>query len=124
MENIKTFNVLIVDDSLYDLKEIKKTVNIIFPYAKIHSYSHEISALEYLNKNPDTELLISDVFLEEEDGYSFALKVRKICPDIKIVFITGNLAAIIAMESKVDYLTIKTSDMQELRAILSKIKGA
>ena len=49
-----------------------------------------LSALEAVTKNPDRyRIVITDIKMPRIDGISLAKKIRAVCPDLPIVFMTG-----------------------------------
>ncbi len=55
------------------------------------SATNGLEALNILNSNKDKDfdLLLTDIVMPKMDGIELAKEARKICPDIKIMFITG-----------------------------------
>ncbi len=79
--------ILIIEDEKYTAKDLSHTIRVIDPDVEILPFVHSVEdGIDYLQQNPDLDLIFSDV--ELGDGLSFEIfdKVAINCP---IVFCTA-----------------------------------
>ena len=80
--------IAILDD---DLNEINKIQDLIFNIQGDYRVEHFQSGralIEAINQGETFDLLLCDIFMEEENGMDTAREVRRISPQTGIAFIT------------------------------------
>ncbi len=55
----------------------------------VHAAKDGLSALSALEESQDYDLLLTDIVMPGIDGIELSQRVSKICPEIKVMFITG-----------------------------------
>ncbi len=81
-------NAILVDDEQIALSSLKLTLEKIPEIKKISTFRQADNALQYLQEcGADAAFL--DIQMRQMDGLSLAKKVKEICPDCAIVFVTG-----------------------------------
>ena len=86
LDDLKSLNVLFVDDSKFVRKVIQKVLTKYFNKVFIVSDAEE--ALEIL-KNNFIDVIISDIVMPKMDGFEFAKIVKKNYPDITFIFLSS-----------------------------------
>lgn len=83
----RTATILVVED---DLRVLSATVDAL------HELGHRPvaclgpdEAIAQLHRNPDVDLLLSDVLMPGQTGPELAADLRKARPDLKVMFVTG-----------------------------------
>jgi YesN/AraC family two-component response regulator len=79
--------IVCVDDHSVMLKGIKQSVEQILPEASIVAFSNADEALDFANEN-GCDILISEIELCGVDGLTLAKSVKKMNPQVNIIFLT------------------------------------
>ena len=79
--------VVCVDDHSVMLKGIKQSVEQILPDASIVAFANADEALGFANEN-GCDVLISEIELCGIDGLTLAKRVKKMNPQVNIIFLT------------------------------------
>ena len=79
--------IVCVDDHSVMLKGIKQSVEQILPEASIVAFSNADEALSFANAN-GCDILISEIELCGVDGLTLAKSVKKMNPQVNIIFLT------------------------------------
>ena len=87
--NPKEIRIAVVDDDPVILNVFSLMIKRFGYVADFFLISEE--AFKIISEHPKHyNLLISDIFMPNEDGISFAKRVRSVAPDLPIIFMTGN----------------------------------
>ena len=79
--------IVCVDDHSVMLKGIQRSVEQILPDASIAAFANADEALGFASKN-GCDVLISEIELCGVDGLTLAKKVKKMNPQVNIIFLT------------------------------------
>lgn len=79
---------LAVDDEIYILEEMKKILSGLYPDAEVLSFTCPERALESAEQYP-VNVAFLDIKMRGMSGLELAIKLKKIKPDIHIIFVTG-----------------------------------
>jgi two-component system cell cycle sensor histidine kinase/response regulator CckA len=95
-------------------------------YAVITASDGE-QAVERFREHNEISLVLSDVVMPKKNGKEIVEEIRKIKPEIKVLFISGYTADIMhgkgILENEVDFITkpfLKTDLLRRVRQILDK----
>jgi CheY-like chemotaxis protein len=58
-----------------------------------------VQALEILRSTPGVKVLYTDVLMPKMDGVTLARKARKLCPDIRVLLVSGHPDAVAELHS-------------------------
>ncbi len=96
--------ILIVEDEESILK-MAVTILEFFGY-KVFSSASPFDALEIARRHPEIKLLVSDVVMPGMNGKELLSQISEICPEIKVLFMSGYTADIISSQGAVneDYI--------------------
>ncbi|MCC5876652.1 MAG: response regulator [Candidatus Sumerlaeia bacterium] len=81
------FRLLIAEDEL-DLRMLLQRT-LTREGFDVETAANGRDALRILKTNPDFDLLITDIKMPEKDGEQLMEEARALCPDLKVVLITG-----------------------------------
>ena len=117
--------IAIVDDEEQTREQILRTLkeNIQEQYeVEIKLYASGESFFEEIQKGESTDILFTDIQMQQLDGVELGKLVRRLCPDMYIVFITS-YEEYAAESYRIEaYQYILKRDMKErLPAVLQKI---
>ena len=79
--------VVCVDDHPIMLKGIYQNIRQLLPEAVISAFEHADEALGFVKEN-GCDILISEIELNSIDGLTLAKQVKKINPQVNIIFLT------------------------------------
>ena len=83
--------ILVVDDDPAILRFLSQALeNASY---SVTSCKNGKEAYEMLQSNQDFDLLLTDIVMPEMDGIELSKRTKDLCPDLKIMFITGFLAS-------------------------------
>ncbi|RDU24121.1 response regulator [Anaerosacchariphilus polymeriproducens] len=116
-------NAIVIDDEWYNLEEIVDLVNGTGFIHVIKKYQNPIRALQEA-KQYKPELAFLDIEMPEIDGINLAEQLYKVCPGIRIVFITSwNQYAVSAFDlNAVDYI-LKPIKLERFQRMVEKLKS-
>jgi len=89
-----TARVLVVDDEPLVLSVVSKA--LATRGYEIHAASSPGKALEAVERTPCFDLVVSDVIMPEMCGPELVRRIERICPEVGVVLMSGNLRAEIA----------------------------
>jgi len=103
--------ILVVDDE----ENLLKTLSLILKKHDflVNTATNGFQVLRLFQDGKKYDLLITDVNLPVMDGFSLAKEVRKLCPEIRIIGMSGETFKNKDIEI-FDYFLIKPFDMEEL----------
>lgn len=81
------FRLLIAEDDL-DLRSLLQRT-LTREGFDVDTAANGRDALRLLKQDPTFDLLISDIRMPEKDGEQLMDEARKLCPDLKVILITG-----------------------------------
>lgn len=118
--------IIYVDTNIFAHSEMQEQIPIIEPKAELHCFDRPESALEFAKKQGCDVLLTEIEFWSESyGGIRLAKAMKKVNPDVKIVFVTvcnKNEVARELKEIKYDGFLSKPWAEQELAAALKETK--
>lgn len=79
--------IVCVDDHPVILRGLARTIRQIMPEADVYSFERADDALSFMSEN-GCEVLISEIELCGTDGLTLAKQVKKLNPQVNIIFIT------------------------------------
>jgi two-component system, NtrC family, response regulator HydG len=88
---------------------------------RVEAFASGPPALEYLRRNPDVVLVVTDLNLPGMDGLGVLRAAREIDPDVGVLMITGDAehmsveSAVDAMQRGADSYLVKPVDLHQLR---------
>lgn len=77
-----------VDDETYMLKEIEEMLRRVRPNDEIFTFSNPAKALEAAKRQP-ADVAFLDIQMGSMTGLELALELKKLQPDMHIIFVTG-----------------------------------
>lgn len=81
-------NCMVVDDKLNLVDISKNMLQGIRGIGEVHSFTSPTNALVYVGNNKDIDIAFLDIEMSEMSGIDLARKLKKLNPDICIVFVT------------------------------------
>lgn len=120
-KGIELKSVLIVEDdrsSFLLLKEIMKSFNV-----DVHHVGNGRDAIDFVNINPQIDLILMDLKLPELNGYEATRRIKRICPNIPIIAqtayaMTGDQEK--AMSSGCEEYITKPFDLDKIKKLIIK----
>ena len=79
-------NILIIDDDEEILSFLKE--RLMYEGFNVLTAINGIQAIKLFNDN-QVDLVITDIIMPDKDGFETILELNKICPDIKIIAMSG-----------------------------------
>jgi DNA-binding NtrC family response regulator len=83
------------------------------------------TALDLLNANPNIDALVADVRLPGTlDGHQLAIEAYRLCPDLKVIFMTGDSQMASTLEKLpglADGVLIKPFHLRDLRRLMAHL---
>ncbi len=119
--------ILVIDDD----KSVRKLLNLMLTRAgyEVVEASNGTEGLS-LQKNLPADLVITDVLMPEKDGWDTILELRKECPDVKIMAISGGgktspyLNLSLSRQLGADEIMSKPLGKEEFLATVARLLGA
>ena len=119
------YNVIIVDDDIENAKKVSKIINYNEKnFDCVAIFSNGNDALDFLSKNKDVDVVISDIEMPYIDGFQLASLIKKDFPNLSIVLMMSYNAyeyAKKALDLNIQGLIKKPINYQELATILNNI---
>lgn len=114
--------VMIVDDERLALRQFVFETEDMPDVEIAGAFDNPCDALAYIRKHP-VEAAFLDIEMPEMDGLVLAEKLREICPDLVIIFITGyEQYALDALKVKADYYLTKPYGKQDISEVMERAK--
>jgi CheY-like chemotaxis protein len=83
------------------------------------------AALDLLNANSNVDALVTDVRLAgEQDGHQLAIEAYSLCPDLKVIFMTGDSLMASKLEKLpgvADGVLVKPFHLQDLWQLMAQL---
>ena len=79
-------NILIIDDDKSILSFLEE--RLIFEGFNVLTASDGKEGMKLFNDN-QVDLVITDIFMPDKNGFEIIIEMKKICPEIKIIAMTG-----------------------------------
>jgi CheY-like chemotaxis protein len=83
-----------------------------------------LDALAIVEKNPDLAMLVTDIRMPKLDGFKLAEAVRRIRPELKLLFMTGYAARDLSASFENAWTIEKPFDPDEIVGVVEKILRA
>ena len=80
--------IICVDDEQLILKLVVRMCKQLPQINEAVGFSNPHEALEYLKEN-DVDIVLLDIEMPKMNGITLAVKIKELCPDISIIFLTG-----------------------------------
>lgn len=113
---------IIVDDEKLSIKQFELESQGIENLQLAGEFTNPDQALEYVKGHP-VELVLLDIEMPGMDGIILGRKIRKLYPDVVLIFITGyEKYAIDALKMKADYYLVKPYTHEDIEYILKRAK--
>jgi two-component system chemotaxis response regulator CheB len=97
MNTVKKKVILLVDDNQSVLDAVQANLQSLYQEGTFITASSSKQALEIIKNNP-IDLLITDIYMPEMNGFELIVSVRKIVPGIKIIVMTAHSSPDITRE--------------------------
>jgi DNA-binding NtrC family response regulator len=113
--------ILILDDVLAAVKAIEKI--LVKKGHQIFGYTEEDEAIDHVRSKP-VDLAILDIKLKHRDGVQILAEMKEICPDLKVIMLTGYPTHETATKSAhlgADAYCIKPIDRQDLEKKVDEV---
>jgi CheY-like chemotaxis protein len=85
------------------------------------------AALDLLNANPNIDVLVTDMCLAGAlDGHQLAIEAYSLCPDLKVIFMTGDSQTASTLErlpGVADGVLIKPFHLEDLWQLMAHLFG-
>ncbi len=81
--------IFVVDDEISVLEDTKETILKVVSDAKIIAFKRAADALEMIAKGDVPDIVFSDIEMPGISGLEFSLKLKKLAPKTRIIFVTG-----------------------------------
>lgn len=111
---------ILVDDEAWALQKLKRDCEKNSGIDIVGAFSNAEDALEFARDNR-VDLALLDVELPLMNGLELGVELRKIHPDMVMIFITGNGGyALSSIKVKADYFMLKPYSEQDVEEILER----
>ncbi len=80
--------VIAVDDEPFALEQLKEALHEFPELTEIRCFGSPMEALDWLEEN-QAEIAFLDINMEQMDGLAMAKRLKELCPDCAVVFVTG-----------------------------------
>ena len=111
-----------VDDEKNVLKEMEATIKEAVKDADVHIFTRGATALDAIRQGERPDVVFSDIEMPGISGLRFAVELKKMLPDIRIIFTTGyEQYAIEAFKIKVHGYLMKPLTVRDIHDELEHI---
>ncbi len=115
----KKSHILVIDDDV-DLLECLEEMLDSEGWSST-SFTSGLDAIEYIENKEPVDLILSDIKMPIMDGIELTKKLKKLCPEIPIILMTGHLHAVPEEIETMDIdFILKPIDMDILTKHLEK----
>ena len=80
---------VLIDDNNVCLETESIIIQDIDEIDELHSFQHTADLLDYLSTTP-VDIAFLDIIMDDSDGISLAMEIKRMQPDCKIVFISSS----------------------------------
>lgn len=113
-----------IDDEKKILEETKATIEKAAGGAKVRTYTRGAAALEDIEQGEKPDVVFSDIEMPGLSGLEFAIKLKALSPDTRIIFVTGyEKYAVEAFKIKVHGYLLKPLNVEEVQEELAYLPG-
>ena len=113
---------ILVDDELWALDQFKRECTILPDIQLVGEFTSSEDALEYA-KNNRVEFALLDIEMPGMNGVELSKKLRKLYPDMIIVFVTGHKQYLEDfINVKGDYYVVKPYTMSDVSDVISRAR--
>lgn len=114
--------IFVVDDEDSVREETKRTIQEADPTAEVADYKRAADALEAIRGGKRADVVFSDIEMPGLSGLEFAVKLKGLSPDTRVVFVTGYREyAVEAFKIKVHGYLLKPLSVDDIREELKYI---
>ncbi len=114
--------IMLVDKTPNDLSLFEKECAALPDFEVVASFSDSTDALEYAKEHP-VDLVALDTVLPQMDGFMLAEKLRKIRPEMIVIFVTAHTEhAADAIRKKADYIVFKPCTEEDVADALARAR--
>ena len=114
---------VIIDDEEVSLEIDATIIEATELFSSVKAFGHVDELLEYLSQEK-VDVAFLDIIMDEADGISLAMEVKRIQPDCKIIFVSGSRDY--AMEAFQVYASgylLKPITAEEIDELMANING-
>ena len=113
---------ILVDDELWMLQQFREECSGLSEIEIVGEFSFAQDALDYAQDNP-VEFALLDIEMPGMNGIELAKELRKLYPEMIVVFVTGHLEYLSDfIDMKADYYVLKPYGKEEVRDVLERAR--
>ena len=113
-----------IDDEKNILEETKETIAKAAGGADIRTFTRTADALKNIEQGEKPDVVFSDIEMPGVSGLEFAIKLKALSPDTRIIFVTGyEKYAIKAFKVKAQGYLLKPLNVEEVKEELKCLPG-
>ncbi len=114
--------IFVVDDEDGVREDIERIIQKAMPHVETASFRRAADALEAIRNGKHADVVFSDIEMPGIDGLEFAVKLKTLSPETRIVFVTGYREyAVEAFKIKVHGYLVKPLSVEDVREELKYI---
>ena len=118
--------ILMIEDHQVVAQGISTMLNELNYVEKVEQVSEGNAGIEFLEQNPDTDIVLLDINLPDGNGIEFCASIRQQFPEVGIIALsTFNQAGIInkMLENGADSYLLKNTSSEELIEAIEKVSS-
>ena len=118
--------ILMIEDHQVVAQGISTMLNELNYVEKVEQVSEGNAGIEFLEQNPDTDIILLDINLPDGNGIEFCANIRQQFPEVGIIALsTFNQAGIInkMLENGADSYLLKNTSSDELIETIEKVSS-
>ena len=113
---------ILVDDELFSMKQFEQECRELKEIELVGKFDNAEDALAYA-KSHKVEFALMDICLPGMNGIELGCELKKINPDIILIYVTGYSRYVVdAMKMKADYCIMKPYDKADIADALMRVK--
>lgn len=115
-------NIIAVDDERLALENLLSVLQKVVPDSQIKGFNDPEDVLEYIKKNP-CDIAFLDIEMYGMSGIELAKKVKDICANINIIFVTGYSSyAVEAMSMRASGYLLKPAGIEDVKNEIENLR--